>query len=103
MASLEHEPRGCARDRDRHEQGRSPRRGVTPAEEPAVGEIAYQLCSALAGTLADAKTHSATAAVLLVHELWTDKTDDALHRRNDEALRALGTHAGPSPSLGRGL
>lgn len=53
---------------------------------PSLGCLGYQLLAALAGTLAEAKKHSAARAVLLVHEFVTDETDDEKHRRNASGL-----------------
>ena len=53
---------------------------------PPLASLGYQLLSALAGTLADAKAAEAAHAVLLVHEFVTDCTDDAKHAHNARAL-----------------
>lgn len=53
---------------------------------PPLACLGYQLMSALAGTLADAKLDGAELAVLLVHEFVTPKTEDARHRANAQAL-----------------
>jgi len=58
-------------------------------EDAGVASLRYQLISALAGTLADAKAEGATQAVLMVHEFVTDQTDDALHARNAADLDAF--------------
>ena len=50
--------------------------------KPRVGDLRYQLLTAVAGTLAFADIQGATAAVLIVHEFVTDLTDDANHLRN---------------------
>lgn len=63
--------------------------GKTWDEDAAVARLRYQLISALAGTLADAKAESAAQAVLMVHEFVTDQTDDALHARNAADLDAF--------------
>lgn len=63
--------------------------GKTWDEDDIVASLRYQLISALAGTLADAKTASAAHAVLLVHEFVTDQTDDDLHARNSTDLKAF--------------
>lgn len=54
--------------------------------QPPLACLGYQLLSALAGTLADAKADEAGLAVLLVHEFVTDKTDDARHQANARVL-----------------
>jgi hypothetical protein len=56
--------------------------GATPHEEPALGELRYQLLSALAGTLVETNRDGASFAVVLVHEFVTTKTDDAKHAAN---------------------
>ena len=53
---------------------------------PALACLGYQLLSALAGTLADAKRVGASRAVLVVQEFLTNKTDDELHARNAQVL-----------------
>lgn len=64
-----------------------------PAEEiedgSDEGAVGYQLLTALAGTLADAKTAGAQGAVLLVHEFVTGKTDPALQLRNQETFEGF--------------
>lgn len=54
--------------------------------EPPLAGLGYQLLSALAGTLADAKRTNAVRAVLLVHEFVTERTMDEKHERNQAAL-----------------
>jgi hypothetical protein len=54
--------------------------------EPPLICLGYQLFSALAGTLADAKIHGSRQAVLLIMEYVTDLTDDAEHARNARML-----------------
>ena len=58
-------------------------------KDPLLGTLRYQLLSALAGTLADAREGGATTAVLLVHEFDTDKTIERLHARNAADLDAF--------------
>ena len=58
-------------------------------EDPGLGELRYQLLSALAGTLADAKLAGARHAVVLIHEFVTAQTKDELHAANAEALGAF--------------
>jgi hypothetical protein len=53
---------------------------------PSVACLMYQLLSALAGTLADAKAHGSPGAVLLIHEFVTDVTRNEEHARNAVAL-----------------
>jgi hypothetical protein len=54
--------------------------------EPPLICMGYQLFSALAGTLADAKTAGSGQAVLLIMEYVTDLTHDDLHVRNGHVL-----------------
>lgn len=56
------------------------------AGEPPLAGLGYQLLSALAGTLADAKRTNAVRAVLLVHEFVTERTTDEKHARNRAAI-----------------
>jgi hypothetical protein len=86
------------RDTKRSERSLAPQRlerltrmlfGTTVADDPTLETIRYQLCSAVAGTLADAKTEGAEAAVLLVHELQTAATADRLHADNASALETF--------------
>ena len=86
------------RDKERSERSRAPERlerltrlffGTTLIDDPSLEPMRYQLCSALAGTLADAKTEDAAAAVLLVHEFRTAATADRLHEENDAVLDAF--------------
>jgi hypothetical protein len=91
--------------------------GTTLDQDPLLAPLRYQLLSALAGTLADAREQDAARAVLLVHEFETPWTNDDLHRRNAEDLDAFvgklmpgvertGNHrawiAGPVPIAGVG-
>ena len=52
----------------------------------AVADLRYQLLTAVAGTLLEAKARQATTAILLVHEFRTHATDDGNLRDNAEAL-----------------
>jgi hypothetical protein len=63
--------------------------GTTLDEDPLLAPLRFQLVSALAGTLADAREMDAAHAVLLVHEFETPWTGDDLHRRNAEDLDAF--------------
>ena len=54
---------------------------------PHVGDLRYQLLTAVAGTLAYAAKESASLAVLIVHEFVTDKTRDKRHVENGEDFR----------------
>lgn len=66
---------------------------------PELQGLGYQLLSALAGALAEAKDAEAPQAVLLVHEFRTPDTDPALHEANandlDHLLRLLGVPIDP--------
>jgi|1186.fasta_scaffold06655_2 hypothetical protein len=72
--------------------------GAVLDDAPGLGDLRYQLLSALAGTLADAKLEGARHAVLLVHEFVTDRTSDALHEENGAALRAFVERLGLEPA-----
>lgn len=63
--------------------------GTTVEDDSTLETIRYQLCSAVAGTLADAKTEGARAAVLLVHEFQSAATADLLQEQNAAALEAF--------------
>jgi hypothetical protein len=63
--------------------------GTTLDEDPLLAPLRYQLLSALAATLADARDEDAACAVLLVNEFETRWSDDDLHRRNAADLEAF--------------
>ena len=95
------------RDRERSKKSRALERldrltdtlfGNTLAHEPTLCDLRYQLCSALAGTLADAKSAEAVAAVLLIHEFRTTLTDDRRHQANSAALEAFVSRLPGEPS-----
>lgn len=50
--------------------------------QPRVGDLRYQLLTAVAGTLAFAAAQGASIAVLVVHEFVTDKTNASNHLQN---------------------
>jgi len=88
---------GAMRRIDRNEATNAPQRlkeltvalaGSTVDTEPELGKLRYQLFSAIAGTLAAAEP-TRSQAVFVVHEFITDKTTDALHAANEEALAAF--------------
>jgi hypothetical protein len=56
---------------------------------PHVEGLYYQLLTATAGSIAYARIHGAAIAVMIIHEFRTEKTDDALHGRNEEAYSAF--------------
>jgi hypothetical protein len=53
---------------------------------PPLACMGYQLLSALAGTLADAKEDAVPQAVLLIHEFVTSETEDEKHVANARVL-----------------
>jgi hypothetical protein len=63
--------------------------GTTLDEDPLLAPLRYQLVSALAGTLAEARAQDAERAVLLVHEFETRWTESAPLRRNAGDLEAF--------------
>jgi hypothetical protein len=71
--------------------------GMTLADDPPLAPVRYQLLSALAGTLAEAKHFSALAAVLVVHEFVTPETDPIKQRRNAGDLDAFLARLGTAP------
>ena len=77
----------------------------TPAteitEDSELGDLGYQLLTALAGTLADAKKSEATAAVFLVHEFKTSKTDDSKHAENARVFEDFVALMGADKSAAR--
>ncbi|MCW2984178.1 MAG: hypothetical protein JWR63_1748 [Conexibacter sp.] len=58
----------------------------TDTSAPPLAGLGYQLLSAVAGTVADAKVAGASHAVLLVHEFRTELTDEKRHASNQVAL-----------------
>ncbi len=54
-----------------------------------VGDLRYQLLTAMAGTLANAHAQGAEYAVMLIHEFKTEKTDRALQEENQKDLEAF--------------
>lgn len=60
--------------------------GEGPKGAPQVNQIRYQLLTATAGLLAEARRKQSDRAVLCIQEFFTDATQDALHRRNSEDL-----------------
>jgi hypothetical protein len=63
--------------------------GATLTEDPLLAPLRFQLLSALAGTLAEARRQDAVGAVLLVHEFETPWTRGEQQRRNAEDLDAF--------------
>jgi uncharacterized protein DUF6946 len=56
---------------------------------PRLGQLRYQLLTAVAGTLAYAQALKATKAVFIVHEFVTDRTTDVQHDLNTADLNAF--------------
>ena len=71
--------------------------GTTPAEDPSLDTLRYQLLSALAGTLADAREFGAATAVLVVHEFVTPLTDPGKQATNAADLDAFLSRWGDVP------
>jgi hypothetical protein len=96
------------RDRERSPASRATERlekltrtffGRTLAEDGSLETVRYQLRSALAGTLADARSQDAAAAILLVHEFRTAATERKKHEANAQDLdRFLGALRGEAPA-----
>ena len=61
----------------------------TDRGRPPVALLGYQLLSALAGTLADAKSDGAAHAVVLIHEFRTPLTAAVKHEQNARVLDAF--------------
>ncbi|MBK6278296.1 MAG: hypothetical protein IPF57_09205 [Gammaproteobacteria bacterium] len=57
--------------------------------EPPVGDLRYQLLTACAGALCEAKRQGVSRAVMLVHEFVTIRTEDINHARNAADLDAF--------------
>jgi hypothetical protein len=70
---------------------------TTRQDEPELNLLRYQLFSALAGTLADAKTFGGRTAALVVHEFDTPLTTAAKHAQNDAALESFVRRFGDAP------
>ncbi|MBW2596509.1 MAG: hypothetical protein JRC93_11165 [Deltaproteobacteria bacterium] len=54
--------------------------------------IRYQLLTACAGALCEAERSGYSRALMLVHEFFTDKTNDIKHRRNGADLNTFVLH-----------
>ena len=57
--------------------------------EPATPKLRYQLLTACAGALCEAKRHDCDRTIMLVQEFMSDKTDDLKHQRNFEDLKSM--------------
>ena len=67
--------------------------------QPGIGNLRYQLLTAVAGTLAFAEQQIAPIAVLIVHEFVTDKTDDYRHYENTKDFAEFLHRLGGKPLL----
>jgi hypothetical protein len=67
--------------------------------QPSIGNLRYQLLTALAGTLAFARDREAAIAVLIVHEFVTDGTSDDRHFENAKDYAAFLHRLGGTPLL----
>lgn len=63
--------------------------GPHQAGEPKIGKLRYQLMTAAAGALCEAERQGFDRAVMLVHEFFTDKTQDKRHAKNAVDLVAF--------------
>jgi len=57
--------------------------------EPRLGELRYQLLTACAGAVSEAKRKGYSRAVMLVHEFVTSETQPGNHKRNNSDLAAF--------------
>ena len=71
--------------------------------QPSIGNLRYQLLTALAGTLAFARERDARTAVLVVHEFVTDRTSDDRHFENAKDYAAFLNRLGGTALLADGL
>jgi hypothetical protein len=73
------------------------------AKNSEISGLRYQLLTAVAGTIAYAKTEGASKAVLVVHEFKTTATEDGLHTRNandlDRFLNSLASKRATEPTM----
>jgi hypothetical protein len=60
--------------------------GPRQGHEPALKKLRYQLLTACAGALCEAERLSVQRVILLIHEFFTDETDERLHARNSNDL-----------------
>jgi hypothetical protein len=98
----------CLAARRRYGETRAPERldrltraffGATPADDPALAGLRYQLLAALAGTMVEVPRFRAAAAVLIVHEFVTPETDPVQRRRNASDLDAFVARLGHAPAV----
>ena len=76
--------------------------GVRIERQPKIGNLRYQLLTAVAGTLAFAIAEGANTAALVIHEFKTARTKDPLHDANardvaDFLLRLGNVRLGTTP------
>ncbi len=71
--------------------------GSRSADLPKAGNIRYQLLTAAAGCIAEARRQGASRAVLLVHEFITRATRDENHKRNRADLTNFLARLGGAP------
>ncbi|HEY3383474.1 MAG TPA: hypothetical protein VGK32_17030 [Vicinamibacterales bacterium] len=62
---------------------------VRGKDQPKVGDLRYQLLTAVAGSLAYARENQADLAVLIIHQFVTSKTRDTKHAKNEQDYRAF--------------
>jgi hypothetical protein len=74
--------------------------GKTLEDDPSLGTLGYQLFSALAGTLVEARHAAAACAVLLVHEFNTPLTRSDKRSANGRDLDAFVARLGGAPRRG---
>ena len=60
--------------------------GPRQGHEPALKKLRYQLLTACAGALCEAERLNLQRVILLIHEVFTDETDERLHARNSSDL-----------------
>lgn len=77
--------------------------GPRGGDHTPIGELRYQLLTAVAGTLAYAIDERAETALFVVHEFVTDKTKDPLHARNADDYRAFLGRLGTTEVVDAGL
>jgi hypothetical protein len=73
--------------------------GPRQIPEPKVSDLRYQLLTACAGALCEAKRRGYSRAVMLVQEFITNKTDDENHRRNASDLERFLRRLAHNPKL----
>jgi len=66
--------------------------GIEAKDEALDTTIRYQLLTACAGALCEAERNGYSRALMLVQEFFTDKTNDAKHRKNKADLNTFVLH-----------